>query len=94
MFSGLGVTVALSAQRCVKRPGPFLFLIVLFLAHRQTSLSDRSDATHNSDYGRALLASLPPDSLLLSHTDLDWNTVRYFRKVRRSDEPRKRNFGK
>ena len=80
MFSGLGVTVALSAQRFVKKPGPIVFFVVLYLAHRQMPLSDRSDATHNADYGRAILSSLPSDSLLLSHTDLDWNTVRYLRK--------------
>jgi len=30
-------------------------------------------------YGEAMLASLPPNALLLTHTDLDWNTVRYLR---------------
>jgi hypothetical protein len=28
-------------------------------------------------FGRALLGSLPPRSLLLSHTDLNYNAVRY-----------------
>lgn len=30
-------------------------------------------------YAAAALASLPPRSLLLAHTDLDWNPVRYLR---------------
>jgi len=33
-------------------------------------------------YGTALLQALPPQSLLLSQTDLNWNTVRYL-QVRR-----------
>ena len=28
-------------------------------------------------YGESILANVPPDSLLLAHTDLDWNPVRY-----------------
>ena len=42
--------------------------------------ADRSDAVYNSLYGRAILDSIPDGSVLLSHTDLDWNTVRYLRK--------------
>ena len=42
--------------------------------------ADRSDASFNSAYGKAILDSIPENSLLLSHTDLDWNTVRYMRR--------------
>ena len=31
-------------------------------------------------YGEAILNVLPPNALLLSHTDLDWNSVRYLRQ--------------
>ena len=31
-------------------------------------------------YARGALESLPPDSLLLAHTDLDWNPMRYMRE--------------
>ena len=38
-------------------------------------------------YGEAMLSVLPQGALLLSHTDLDWNTVRYLRSCegRRKD---------
>ena len=31
-------------------------------------------------YGEALISSLPPNALLLAHTDLDLNSVRYLRE--------------
>jgi hypothetical protein len=34
-------------------------------------------------YGRAVLASVPAESLLLSHTDLNWNSVRYLQSCER-----------
>ena len=41
---------------------------------------DRTDATAMSDYGKSILDSIPSEnSLLISHTDLDWNSVRYLR---------------
>jgi hypothetical protein len=58
------------------------FLALVGVATRSTANFDdqnRRDAVFNVEYGRAILNSLPPDSVLLAHTDLDWNTARYLR---------------
>ena len=58
------------------------FVILLLLAIKQSDIIAlkwiRSDIFWTMhDYGMSILETLPPQSLLLSHTDLDWNTVRY-----------------
>lgn len=39
-----------------------------------------------SIYGRAILDSLPENALLASHTDMDWNAVRYLQKCESAPE--------
>lgn len=58
------------------------FIVLLLLAIKQSDILSlkwsRSDIFWMMhDYGTSILETLPPQSLLLSHTDLDWNTVRY-----------------
>ena len=57
-----------------------LLLLTAYPLYTRLSLMDRSDALFSSTYGVTLLSSLPPNAILLSHTDLDWNTVRYLRE--------------
>ena len=45
------------------------------------SLMDRSEVGWTFHrYGEALISSLPSNALLLAHTDLDLNSVRYLRE--------------
>ncbi|KAJ1412181.1 hypothetical protein B484DRAFT_422918 [Ochromonadaceae sp. CCMP2298] len=41
--------------------------------------ADKSGGVALQRYAEATLAALPPSALLLSHTDLDWNPIRYLR---------------
>jgi len=78
MYSGLGSMYVL--KFAPKVPVRALSLLIVFgLLFLRYPHADRSDASFNSSYGKAILDSLPGNSLLLSHTDLDWNTVRYMR---------------
>ncbi len=52
-----------------------------YMLRERYSIMDRSKSgwiMHK--YGEAILDSLPRNSLLLSHTDLDWNPTRYLRE--------------
>ncbi|GMH58119.1 hypothetical protein TL16_g02541 [Triparma laevis f. inornata] len=84
MFAGLGFSNVLSKKPEIGLNGPklgtILALVVALFVGLRFKDADRSDADFNSVYGKAMLDSIDDGSLLLSHTDLDWNTVRYLRK--------------
>jgi len=54
-----------------------ILTLILILRYRYDYLNKSSNGWIMHKYGAIKLDSLPPHSLLLSHTDLDWNTVRY-----------------
>lgn len=59
----------------------FVIGVLATVLHTRFALMDRSTSgwlMHR--YAEATLQSLPPKSLLLSHTDLDWNPMRYLRE--------------
>lgn len=59
----------------------FVIGILAIVLHLRFAIMDRSTSgwlMHR--YAEATLQSLPPKSLLLSHTDLDWNPMRYLRE--------------
>ncbi|GMH94947.1 hypothetical protein TrST_g1522 [Triparma strigata] len=87
MFAGLGFSIVLQrrpnwigARETPGRLGVIVVLIAAAIVGLRYKEADRSDADFNSVYGKAMLDSIDYGSLLLSHTDLDWNTVRYLRK--------------
>jgi hypothetical protein len=58
-----------------------IILLYSFLVSSRYTVMDRSKTgwiMHK--YGEAILDTLPRNSLLLSHTDLDWNPTRYLRE--------------
>lgn len=74
--------------------GRCLLLIIFFRCAEYYFKSEDTEALRGSsggwimhDYGKALLDSLPVNSLLLSYSDLNWNNVRYLQtcEARRSD---------
>lgn len=55
-----------------------LIMIISIILYHNYPLFDKSKTGYVMHlYGKLTLDSLPTQSLLLSHTDLDWNTVRY-----------------
>ena len=52
-----------------------IFTIILRARHSQMDKSKHGWVMHK--YGLSIMESLPESSMLVSHTDLDWNTVRY-----------------
>jgi len=69
-----------------------IFIITSGLSHfisKDTSVgSDFKTKMILHDYANAILNTLPKNSLLLSHSDLNWNSIRYLQtceSVRRSD---------
>jgi hypothetical protein len=58
-----------------------LALLLAAILHSRFPDMDRSRSGWiMHDYANTTLSSLPPKSLLLSHTDLDWNPMRYLRE--------------
>ena len=58
----------------------FLSLLIAFSIQRNyTFFASNNSNKHFHNYGRSIIDSLPNQSLLISHTDLDWNSVRYLR---------------
>ncbi|GMH70275.1 hypothetical protein TrRE_jg10714, partial [Triparma retinervis] len=79
MYGGIGTMWALKSFPRLS-PRVTAAVTIFFLLYLRYPSADRSDASFNSAYGKAILDSIPESSLLLSHTDLDWNTVRYMRQ--------------
>lgn len=52
-------------------------IMTLIMRYRYDYLNKSQNGWIMHKYGQSKLDSLPPHSLLLSHTDLDWNPVRY-----------------
>lgn len=58
-----------------------VLLVLSVIIGTRFALMDRSrTGSIMHKYGEAALTSLPSNSLLLSHTDLDWNPIRYLRE--------------
>jgi len=90
VFAGSGAALAFShtakritAIETLKIPIETSIIVAVFVAllRSRYTLMDRSKSgwiMHS--YGEAILDALPQNSLLLSHTDLDWNPTRYLRE--------------
>jgi len=90
VFAGCGAALAFShlsnriiAINTLRAPVEASILAAVFVAllRSRYGLMDRSKSgwiMHT--YGEAMLDALPQNSLLLSHTDLDWNPTRYLRE--------------
>ena len=88
LLAGLGLNYLTEnyAQKIRKRmeTGVTAIFLIAFLIGisrmKQTNLlHNQKSGAIISKYGEALLNTIPDDSLLVAHTDLDWNTVRYLR---------------
>uniref|UniRef100_A0A7R9WJN7 DUF2723 domain-containing protein n=1 Tax=Pseudictyota dubia TaxID=2749911 RepID=A0A7R9WJN7_9STRA len=84
VFSGTGIAVVLSSLDIGKKAKTCLGRILLLAtyihcAHQHFHSMDKSGSNGMvlSDYGNAILDTIPPNSLLVAHTDLDWNTVSF-----------------
>ncbi len=55
-------------------------VFALIVTGRFPSLNKSIDGNMIQLFGQNILDSLPKDAILLSHTDLDWNSVRYLRE--------------
>ena len=88
MFAGLGFGHLLTLLSSSLRLGPrsssvlgraLLYLCLLLSVRTRLPLMSRRDASAIAAHGLGILDSVPDGALLMSHTDLDWNAVRYFR---------------
>ena len=80
-FSHLSKRVAAISANPNPIESSIVVVIFVALLRSRYSLMDRSKSgwiMHS--YGEAILEALPQNSLLLSHTDLDWNPTRYLRE--------------
>jgi hypothetical protein len=86
IFSGCGVSSLIGGveahlpqvHRFVYSTFCTAILWVSILYYNRNGFQHRLGGSIVGYYGLEILTSLPPNSLVLSHTDLNWNTVRYF----------------
>jgi hypothetical protein len=80
LFHLLSIGNKISIPTLFKTSIEFILIIIvltLLMLYRYDYLNKSENGWIMNKYGATKLYSLPPHSLLLSHTDLDWNTVRY-----------------
>eukprot|EP00638_Chattonella_subsalsa_P003242 CAMPEP_0117762330 /NCGR_PEP_ID=MMETSP0947-20121206/17866_1 /TAXON_ID=44440 /ORGANISM="Chattonella subsalsa, Strain CCMP2191" /LENGTH=786 /DNA_ID=CAMNT_0005583601 /DNA_START=72 /DNA_END=2429 /DNA_ORIENTATION=+ len=78
---GAGTVFAKTPMKKIKGLGVLLWLGIggLLVWDRKDQMMAWKGAWHMHRYAEATLSIIPPNSLLVSHTDLDWNTIRYLR---------------
>ena len=81
LFDQFSRTLQISERTSALTQISIVVFVFAFMVQSRYSTMDRSKTgwiMHT--YGEAILESLPQNSLLLAHTDLDWNPTRYLRE--------------
>lgn len=78
LFAGFGMTKVFSSGMII----PFVLTVTFVSAQivLNHDVSDQSDNFYMENYGRALLESVPENSLILTNYDQQWTAIRYLQQ--------------